>query len=123
MSLLPSFDIYYKTLYERERELSNALLDYRNCWLMEESKQWMPVSSGKLPKECGTVLVYWRELDLDGTPSCAGCDGCGGFIDAADWIPEGKQFLVEGFDYTEMVTHWRPLPAAPNVTSKEGGDA
>jgi hypothetical protein len=121
--MLPSYRIDYKTLYERERELSNALLDYRQRWLVEESKQWMPVSSGMLPDRCGAVLVYGRELDLDGAPSATGCDGCGGFIESADWIPEGQQFLVAGFDHTEFVTHWRPLPAAPNVKSKKGGEA
>jgi hypothetical protein len=121
--MLPSYRIDYKTLYERERELVNGFIEYRQRWLVEESEQWTPVSSGKLPEECGTVLVYGRELDPDGTPACSGCDGCGGFIESAGWIPEGKQFFVEGNDWTDVVTHWRTLPASPNVNRKKGGEA
>ena len=123
MTMLPNYRIDYKTLYKRERELVNGFMEYRQRWLVEESEQWTPVSSGKLPEECGTVLVYGRDLDPDGTPACLGCDGCGGFIESAEWIPEGQQFLVAGYDHTDVVTHWRPLPASPNFPNKKGGEA
>lgn len=58
------------------------------------------------------MLVFWRELDSDGTPSCIGCDGFGGACGIGLWNAGLQCFEVDN-NPAPHITHWRRFPAVP----------
>jgi hypothetical protein len=111
----------YKLLLEREREITEALWKYRKEWLKQDAFQWVHVKSGKLPEPNDDVLVFWRELDNDGTPSCIGVEGEGGMMSIGFWDQHCKCFVLAD-EREPRVTHWRPMPVSPWQMKESDGE-
>ena len=86
---------------------------------------WVSVDD-RLPEPGVTVLAYYRILDADGTPACAGYDGNGGCIaqdhcerlgdhgDPYGWVMRESDPDQWPAGYvTTPYSHWMPLPAPP----------
>ena len=73
---------------------------------------WIPVTE-RLPPPGFSVLIFFRPVDSDGTPSCIGCDGNGGLIAVAAMDRIDGQCLWTSEYGDETPTHWMPLPASP----------
>ena len=76
------------------------------------SLAWIPVTE-RLPPPGFGVLIFFRAIDGDGTPSCIGCDGNGGLITVAEMDRIHGQYLWTSEYGDETPSHWMPLPAAP----------
>jgi len=74
--------------------------------------EWISVDE-RLPPPGFPVLIFFRALYGDGTPSCVGCDGRGGLItvSAVDRI-DGHYLWTSEYGY-ETPSHWMPLPEPP----------
>jgi len=65
---------------------------------LEEKQRWRVVANGELPEEDGEYWV-WFDDEFTGIKTSGYCD-------------YSKQ---NGWDNTERVTHWMPLPTPPEV--------
>jgi hypothetical protein len=87
---------------------------------------WISVKD-RLPEPGVTVLAYYRILDADGKPACAGYDGNGGCImqdhcerlgdhgDPCGWVMRESDPEQWPAGYvTTPYSHWMPLPAPPS---------
>jgi hypothetical protein len=77
-----------------------ALCDLALKGLQAEAR-WIPVSE-RLPNSYERVLVWFLDHDLPHVRF--------GSIASGHWRPEGGNG-----NFDDVVTHWMPLPAAPNL--------
>jgi hypothetical protein len=119
MGVMKDFDIRIRSGGDDAIAAVNELLGMLKSELVELERalpRWIAVAE-QLPSGVQEVLVYWRAVDDDGRPACAGIDGRGGLIGTAwyERLPDG-----EGDHWVcEMgpvhPTHWMRLPSTPGA--------
>lgn len=72
---------------------------------LEAAQRWRVIANGELPEEDGEYWV-WFDDEFTGIKISGYCDYC-------DYSKQN------GWDDTERVTHWMPLPEPPIVYGKE----
>jgi hypothetical protein len=77
-------------------------------------RRWIPVEE-RLPEPGVSVLIFFRALDDDGTPSCIGCDGKGGMIAIASMDRIEGHCLWTSEYGDETPSHWMTLPRPPEA--------
>ena len=107
-----AFDVWKKENWMYVEVESDAYEIWQAAWSRRAEAQWQPIETA--PKELGKRILGLKDCG-EGTLTS---------ISIVFWLNDGEWHIndcaprtAEGFGY--RVTHWMPLPAAPEVKHAE----